>query len=155
MRLPTVRTACVSSTAAAPRLIHEVLRAGGLLFIVFFLYAVAGMQLFGDINRYQENLNASSNFSTFGSSLMILMRMVTGESWNGVMYDCMVQPPNCDSDNNPNHDFGCGGKVSAYLYFNSFTLLGGWIMLNLFLAVVMENYESSGDDDKVCPVAQR
>jgi hypothetical protein len=64
-------------------------------------------------------------------------------------YDCMVQPPFCDNDNNPNYDNGCGSKGAAYLYFLSFTLLGSWIMLNLFLAVVMENYESSGDDSKV------
>jgi len=49
------------------------------------------MQLFGDVNRHQEFLNQSSNFSNFGSSLMILMRMVTGESWNGVM--CAPLPP--------------------------------------------------------------
>jgi hypothetical protein len=61
----------------------------------------------------------------------------------------MVQPPFCDNDNNPNHDNGCGSKLEAYVYFLSFTLLGSWIMLNLFLAVVLENYESSGDDSKV------
>lgn len=67
------------------------LNVGALLFIVFFVYAVAGMQLFGDVNRHQEFLNHHSNFSNFGNSLMILMRMVTGESWNGIM--CAIQPP--------------------------------------------------------------
>jgi hypothetical protein len=66
------------------------LNVGGLLFIVFFVYAVAGMQLFGHVNRHQEFLNESSNFKNFGNSLMILMRMVTGESWNGVM--CAQRP---------------------------------------------------------------
>lgn len=61
----------------------------------------------------------------------------------------MVQPPFCDNGTNLNYDNGCGNKVTAYLYFLSFTLLGSWIMLNLFLAVVMENYESNGDDNKV------
>lgn len=72
--------------------------------------------------------------------MLTLFRMITGESWNGLMYDCMVEYPRCDDDNNPNNDYGCGNPLAAYMYFYSFMILGSFIMLNLFLAVVLENY---------------
>jgi hypothetical protein len=31
-----------------------------------------------------------SNFSNVGMALVVLFRMITGESWNGIMQDCML-----------------------------------------------------------------
>ena len=39
-------------------------------------------------HELQENLTIHANFRTFGSALLTLFRMATGESWQAIMYDC-------------------------------------------------------------------
>ena len=51
---------------------------GALLFLLCFVYAVLGMNLFGKV-KFGENLNEDANFTNFGNSILILLRMVTGE----------------------------------------------------------------------------
>jgi hypothetical protein len=73
----------------------DALQAIGLLLIsLLFMYAVAGMQLFGRVKR-QNYLNEHFNFESFGRSMSTLFRMATGEDWNGIMHDCQVLPPYC------------------------------------------------------------
>lgn len=60
----------------------------GVMFLVLYIYAIAGMALFGDDTVYPvpgNYYNDHANFSNFGSSMLLLFRMTTGESWNGVM----------------------------------------------------------------------
>ena len=68
---------------------------GALLFLLCFVYAVLGMNLFGKV-KFGENLNEDANFTNFGNSILILLRMVTGEAWNAIMYDCMISE-DCDT----------------------------------------------------------
>ena len=48
-------------------------------------------QKFGgyDLPGKDEHVNRHANFQTVGRALLTLFRMVTGESWNGLMHDCM------------------------------------------------------------------
>jgi len=62
---------------------------GGVLFLFFYIYAVIGVQLFGNVKR-GENLDRHANFETFGGALLTLFRMSTGESWNGIMHDALI-----------------------------------------------------------------
>lgn len=62
---------------------------GSVLFLFFFIYAVVGMNLFGSI-KYGNYLNDKVNFSNVGVGLLTLFRMITGESWDGIMQDCFV-----------------------------------------------------------------
>ena len=61
---------------------------GALLFMVFFMYAVAGQQLFGGVTD-GEFVTEHANFRDFRHSILLLFRMSTGESWNGIMHDCV------------------------------------------------------------------
>eukprot|EP01052_Picozoa_sp_SAG31_P011850 SAG31_NODE_681_length_12844_cov_31.703021_7_plen_592_part_00 len=115
------------------------INVGGLLLLIFFIYAVLGMHLLGTIQR-GEMLNAHANFESFGTSLLTVYRMATGESWNGIMYDCKIQPPDCDDAAGE-----CGQPAVAVLYFVSFQLIGQFIMLNLFVAVVLENFHTTNE----------
>lgn len=62
---------------------------GSVLFLFFFIYAVVGMNLFGGV-KYGAYLSEKANFSHVGIGLLTLFRMITGESWDGIMQDCMV-----------------------------------------------------------------
>ena len=45
--------------------------------------------------KHAEHLNVHFNFETWDRGMLTLLRMITGENWNGIMHDCMVQPPDC------------------------------------------------------------
>ena len=51
---------------------------GALLLLLFFVYAVCGMQLYGTI-AFQGGLNEQNNFRSVGEAMMLLLRMSTGE----------------------------------------------------------------------------
>lgn len=124
------------------------MNVGGLLFLLLFVFAVLGVQLFGKVNSDQEFLNADANFSNFGQAISLLFRMATGEAWNGVMRDVMTQP----DDGVCSKEAGDCGVLAAPVYFFAFVISGSFVLLNLFLAVVLENYdnvkESKRHDDQ-------
>jgi len=45
-----------------------------------------------------------------------------------------------------------GGAVVAYLYFSTFIILGQFMMINLFVAVILENFEREFASDKTSQV---
>jgi len=63
--------------------------------------------------------------------MLTLFRTVTGESWNGIMHDLMH-----------------AGHSVATPFFVSFVVLGSFIMLNLFVAVILENYVDAQNEDR-------
>lgn len=57
-----------------------------LLCLLFFIYAVIGMQLFAKI-AYNGVYEEHASFRNFGLIILTLLRFSTGENWNGYMYD--------------------------------------------------------------------
>ena len=124
---------------------------GLLLLLLFFIYAVAGMALFGNV-KHGQFLNIHANFQSFGTSMLTLYRMSTGESWNGIFHDCSIQPENstCTYE-----DGNCGSPTLAKIYFLSFVVSSSMVMLNVFVAVVLRNFEEqieSSTRDRIIPV---
>ena len=64
--------------------------AGMLLVLIYFVFAVAGMQLFGDL-QLGDFVTDNANFQTFYIALNLMFRASTGENWNGYMHDCITQ----------------------------------------------------------------
>jgi len=85
-----LKTLMKTFTATLPSLGH----VGFLLMIFFFMYAVLATQLWWNLKR-GELVNDYNNFSSFGASLYALFRLSTGENWNGIMHECMMEPPDC------------------------------------------------------------
>lgn len=48
------------------------------------------MNIFGSV-KPQQFLDEHANFETFPRAILMLLRFSTGENWNSVMYNCMVQ----------------------------------------------------------------
>ena len=61
-----------------------------LFMLIIFTFAVAGMNLFGDIEvgHYGAINYEYVTFHTFYNSVSVLLRSSTGESWNEIMHDC-------------------------------------------------------------------
>merc|ERR1719228_206380 len=115
-----------------------------LIILIFFIYGVIGMQIFGKIALQEDTaIHRNNHFQTFPQALLVLFRSATGESWQEIMLDCTNKPEaRCDpksDDNDPNGQ-GCGSDL-AYLYFISFFIVCSFLILNLFVAVIMDNFD--------------
>ncbi len=60
------------------------------MFLLIVYYAFAGVILFGTV-KYGEGVSRHANFGTATKGVSMLFRIVTGEDWNKIMHDCMVQ----------------------------------------------------------------
>ena len=122
---------------------------GTLLFLIIFIYAIMAMNLFGQL-AHQGAINEIVNFETFGSSMCLLFRISTAAGWNGVLDAAMVQPPLCD----PTKGSGgiskgnCGNKLVAVLFFVSYIVLIVLIIINMYIAVILENFNQAQSQDE-------
>uniref|UniRef100_A0A8C9W723 Voltage-dependent N-type calcium channel subunit alpha n=1 Tax=Scleropages formosus TaxID=113540 RepID=A0A8C9W723_SCLFO len=118
-----------------------------LIAMLFFIYAIIGMQVFGNIELNEDTaINHHNNFRTFLQALMLLFRSATGEAWHEIMLSCLSHRP-CDVDSGTTGK-ECGSDF-AYFYFVSFIFLCSFLMLNLFVAVIMDNFEYLTRDSSI------
>ena len=106
--------------------LSSLLNISVLLLLIFFIYAVAGVKFFGNVKQ-GEFLNSQRNFSQFGDALRLLFILATGESWNEVMRDAMIYS---------------GAPEFAIFYFCTFVILAQFVMMNLFIMIIVENFDN-------------
>lgn len=111
--VPQLRLIVATLVRSIPSMGHVIM----LMSVIFYIYAVAGLHLFRAVDP--------EHWGTLGAALLTLFQMVTLEGWVDVMESAMKATP------------------LAWLYFVSFVLLGTFVVLNLFIAVVINNLEQS------------
>ncbi|KAM7367119.1 hypothetical protein PAMP_015043 [Pampus punctatissimus] len=133
-----------------------------LIVMLFFIYAVIGMQLafvlclsswslvtqstctmFGKIALQDHTqINRNNNFQTFPQAVLLLFRCATGEAWQEIMLACSLNRP-CEkgsTNENSTTNEDCGSQF-AIIYFVSFYMLCAFLIINLFVAVIMDNFD--------------
>ena len=85
-----------------------------LLLLVFYVFAVMGTKLFGDTQPEQ--------FGTLGATFLTLFQLMTLDGWSGEI----VKPALED-------------HPAAMLYFLPFILLSTFVVLNLFIALIVDS----------------
>ncbi|KAM7115270.1 voltage-dependent L-type calcium channel subunit alpha-1C isoform 15-T15 [Molossus nigricans] len=115
-----------------------------LIVMLFFIYAVIGMQVFGKIalNDTTE-INRNNNFQTFPQAVLLLFRCATGEAWQDIMLACMPGKkcaPESEPHNSTEGETPCGSSFAVF-YFISFYMLCAFLIINLFVAVIMDNFD--------------
>ncbi|XP_050553677.1 voltage-dependent calcium channel type A subunit alpha-1 isoform X4 [Spodoptera frugiperda] len=119
-----------------------------LIAMLFFIYAIIGMQVFGNIELTADSdMNRHNNFRSFIQALMLLFRCATGESWPNIMLACR-KPAKCDIAAGKASNEECGSTL-AYAYFVSFIFFCSFLMLNLFVAVIMDNFDYLTRDSSI------
>jgi voltage-gated sodium channel len=113
-----------------------------LLSILFYIYAVLGVMMFG--------ANDPIHFGNLGDSLLSLFRVVTLEDWTDIMYINMYGSdqygylPEQIAEHpdivHQAHGFG------AVVFHVSFVLFGTMIMLNLFIGVIMTGMQEAAEE---------
>jgi len=93
-----------------------------LLCLVLFTYTLLGMELFA--NSLPEPV-PRVNFDSFQEALTAIFIVLVGEDWNALMYQYM---------------FGENPYANS-LFFISLVIIGNMILLNLFLAILLKNFQ--------------
>jgi voltage-gated sodium channel len=112
-----------------------------LLFLLFYIYGVAGTMFFGK--------NDPVHFGNLGRSLLSLFRVVTLEDWTDVMYlqiygSDLYQGYNFKASDLSQYTFEASATpMLAVVYFVSFVLLGTMIMLNLVIGVIVNGMDDA------------
>lgn len=121
-----------------------------LLFLVYFIFSVLAVFLFQNITKGIDIDNNYVNFSNFGIAMLTLFKCSTGENWYRIMYDT-VNPILCSDGTqscgqcNPNilifHTEFFFTAI-APLFWIMFILVVQNLMINMLLAVMIQEFES-------------
>ncbi|RXM90748.1 Voltage-dependent P/Q-type calcium channel subunit alpha-1A [Acipenser ruthenus] len=86
------------------------------------------------------------SLSFHGPVVLFVFRSATGEAWHEIMLSCLSKR---DCDERSGSDGKECGSDFAYFYFVSFIFLCSFLMLNLFVAVIMDNFEYLTRDSSI------
>ncbi|KAH9397655.1 hypothetical protein TYRP_003978, partial [Tyrophagus putrescentiae] len=102
-----------------------------LLFLFILIFALLGMQLFGGAFNFEDE-TPPANFNTFAIALLTVFQILTGEDWNEVMYKAIESQGGIHK----------GGMIYS-VYFIILVLFGNYTLLNVFLAIAVDNLASA------------
>lgn len=111
--IPEMRLIVSTLVRSIPSMAHVLM----LMSILFYIYGIAGFYFFHEHDPV--------HWRNLGISLLTLFRVVTLENWTDVMYKAMELSP------------------FAWAYFVSFVVTGTFVVINLFIAVVLNNLEKA------------
>ncbi|XP_054846940.1 sodium channel protein type 5 subunit alpha-like [Eublepharis macularius] len=112
-----------------------------LVCIVLWLpFNILGVNLFGDKsesdraglvcnNTSSTRVNNSVNFNNVGNGYLALLQVATFKGWTDIMDAAVDGSGDCFESNK-----------YAYFYFVAFIIFGSFFMLNLFIGVVIDNF---------------
>ena len=109
-----------------------------LLFLFLFTYTLFGMELYADKIKFDKQGNVDlvngqsvrENFDTFIEGFISIFLVLIGDNWNNNMYNAIL----------------CNGTSTAlfYIFLQTF---GKYVLLNLFLAIILENFEDEPQEN--------
>lgn len=103
-----------------------------LLFIFLFIYTLLGMQSFGGCLDYPTG-KPRGNFDTFLIAFYSSFQVMSAENWNGNVIDYMRSPKVM--------------TLTTPLYLISWIFIGNYVLLNLFLAILLDSFlEEDGEE---------
>ena len=121
-----------------------------LLVLFMYIYSLVGMQFFANRMRFDPDNGwpvpfsldkddayydadvPEANFDNFLWAMVTVFQMLTGENWNAVMYD--------------GRRASYYGEASAF-YFLSLVVIGAFIVMNMFLAILLSNFSEEEEDE--------
>ena len=96
---------------------------GLMLLIIMLIYALFGMTLFAGRWNYPDGL-PRPNFDSFNNAFISVFQLLTVENWPSLLYSGM------------RNQF----QPLVALYYISFIMIGNYILLNMFLAIMLDSF---------------
>jgi hypothetical protein len=136
---------------ALTRSFSALFNIGSLLFLIIFIYAVFGMNLFMDVGYSNDILTEEFNFQNIYRSIITLFPLCTSGGWS-VLLDSLSRenPPYCNPNiTNTSNYFtqgDCGSKVLAIPFLVSFVVVTFFVVINMYVAIILENFGEAKDE---------
>ena len=110
-----------------------------LLFLFLFTCTLLGLEIFSNKVKFNADghldlvngMSPRTNFDNFLSAFVTIFIVLIGDNWNNVMY---------------NYWRGMGSWTAVF--FILLQIFGKYVLLNLFLAILLENFDDIEDKDK-------
>ena len=115
---PQLRLIINTMLLSIPSMGHVVL----LLSLLLYVYGIAGVYLFRDVDP--------THWGTLGAALLSLFQVVTLEGWAELQQALLPQSP------------------WAWVFFASFIVVAVFVVINLFIAVVINNLEKAREKEQ-------
>jgi Ion transport protein len=108
-----------------------------LLMLFIFIYALLGMQIFGGTFTDPNVVGTVQyNFDSFNNAFVTSFILLTTENWNQVMFYAFS---------------GTTSQAIIAVYFVSCIFIGNWMLLNLFLAILLDSFTQVEEEDMMTP----
>jgi len=119
-----------------------------LLMLFFFVFACAGVQMFGTMGCADGDCvgldDVHANFQTWPKAMLTMFRVLTGDNAVGIFMDTMQTAPNCDDTLECTHDCCAQAPLPIIpLFFFLFSILGPLVILNVIIAVLIQCLEGA------------
>ncbi|GLB42802.1 putative calcium channel [Lyophyllum shimeji] len=111
----------------------------GLWLVLFIFFSILCVEVFS-LTKWGSGETRNKNFSSVGSSMVMLAFMSVGEGWNQYMHDYTITYPRCTNNADDVTESDCGSERWAFALFIAWNLLSMYIFVNLFTGVVVENF---------------
>jgi hypothetical protein len=103
-----------------------------LLLLFMVIFSILGMQFFQHKLFDDEGNVPRNNFDSFHWAFVSIFQVLAGENWPALLYD------------------GIAGTtwLTGSIFFVSWVIIGQFVLLNLFLAVIMANFDDMLEDNE-------
>lgn len=103
-----------------------------ILLLVIAIYAILGVQFFPDVELSEGLATDTRRFGTFNKAFFPLFQVMTGDSWHTISIPCMEL-------------YG----FTAELYFLTFILTTSFLLVNIAIAILLENMTTVAEQDRL------
>ncbi|XP_069715358.1 sodium channel protein type 5 subunit alpha-like [Phaenicophaeus curvirostris] len=126
---------------------------GLLLFLIMYIYAIVGMTNFACLG-WEGGIDNLFNFQTFVSSMLCLFQITTSAGWDGLLVPLFNKSISCAPNLNltSEQEKNCTNKEVGILYFVSYVIISFLIVVNMYIAVILENFNVATEEstDPLC-----
>ncbi|KAG2440697.1 hypothetical protein HXX76_003555 [Chlamydomonas incerta] len=102
-----------------------------LLLLFIFIFSILGLQQFGGAASFApapQDVGYTANFDTLWQSAYTVFQLLTADSWTATSWNGML-----------------ARGTAACLYFIAWIVIGNFVLLTLFLAILITNFQSDED----------
>ncbi|NXA63319.1 SCN5A protein, partial [Mohoua ochrocephala] len=144
-----IRTLLFALLMSLPALVN----IGLLLFLIMFIYAIVGMANFACL-RLEDGIDNIFNFQTFCGSILCLFQITTSAGWDSLLAPVLKQSETCAPKLNVTgtEKSNCINRGFGILYFVSYVIISFLIVVNMYIAVILENFSVATEEsaDPLC-----
>ncbi|KFP75989.1 Sodium channel protein type 10 subunit alpha, partial [Acanthisitta chloris] len=147
-----IRTLLFALLMSLPALVN----IGLLLFLIMFIYAIVGMANFACL-PFEGGIDNIFNFQTFCGSILCLFQITTSAGWDSLLAPVLKESDTSDTcapglNLKGKQKTSCANMWVGILYFVSYVILSFLIVVNMYIAVILENFSVATEEstDPLC-----